>query len=156
MKHAAATTTTSIQTNTLNPASRVDAVEYEAPTWVNAVAAAACLLGGAALAAAISLSLGDATWSVSSGIGALVAAAVYEVGRPQRLSGSEAVRLEEQWQDFSKFAARRLQRGGRCHESEVWAAFRREHARYRSVEVLSDATLRTMVVNWFPEAERTR
>jgi hypothetical protein len=56
----------------------------------------------------------------------------------------------------ARFAERRLRRGGRCHESEIWTAFRREHARYRSADVLPDATLRTMVLNWFPEAERTR
>ncbi|GBF98356.1 hypothetical protein Rsub_11250 [Raphidocelis subcapitata] len=134
----------------------VDDIGYEAPRWARAAAAAACLAGGAGVAALLSVSLGDATWSVSSGLGALVAAAVYEVGRPERLSGAEAIRLEEQWQEFSRFADRRLQRGGRCHESEVWTAFRRDHPRYRSRDALPDATLRTMVVNWFPEAERTR
>lgn len=43
----------------------------------------------------------------------------------------EAVQLETQWQDFAVFANRRLQRTGRCHESEVAAAFAREDPRYR-------------------------
>ena len=46
--------------------------------------------------------LGDATWSVSSGIGTCAAAGLYEVGRPDRLSGQEAETLEAQWQDFGK------------------------------------------------------
>jgi hypothetical protein len=62
--------------------------------------------GGVGLAALFSLSLGDATWAVSSGIGALFAAAVYEVGRPARVSGAEAVQLEEQWQEFGRCPAR--------------------------------------------------
>lgn len=54
-----------------------------------------------------------------------------------------------------RFANVRLQRAGRCHESEVFAAFRREHSRYRSPEALSDATLRDLVRNWHPGVERT-
>ena len=38
--------------------------------------------------------------SVSTGIGACMAAGVYEVGRPARLSSAETVTLEAQWQDF--------------------------------------------------------
>jgi hypothetical protein len=56
---------------------------------------------------------------------------MYDVGRPRRLSVNDAVRLEGQWQDFSRFADQRLQRGGRCHESEVFTAFRRDFAKYR-------------------------
>ncbi len=69
--------------------------------------------------------------SVSTGLGACAAAFVYEVGRPRRLSVTEARQLEGQWQDFSGFADRRLQRTGRCHESEVFGPFRREFAKYR-------------------------
>jgi hypothetical protein len=47
-------------------------------------------------------------------------------------------------------------RKGRCHESEVFAAFRRQHARYRQPDTMPDATLRDMVRNWHPDAERTR
>lgn len=251
------------------PPCSVDAVEYEAPTWVRATAAGVSLAAGLGTAALFSVALGDATWSVSSGIGALFAAGIYEVcaggthgspqpppkrrpsthpaaqpappaqvGRPERVSGAAAIQLEEQWQDFggwreaaeqaagwdatrhtaqharprpgptphlapaltfahstyaARFAERRLQRSGRCHESEasaaaacccafvpaaspcprarcrrrpptdhtahaaqVWAAFRRDHVRYRSPDVITDATLRTMVANWAPAAERTR
>lgn len=78
----------------------MDAVDYEAPAWMRAATAALCLAGGAGTAAFFNWALGDATWAVSSGIGALFAAAVYEVGRPERVSGKEAARLEEQWQEF--------------------------------------------------------
>ncbi len=37
--------------------------------------------GGTATAALLSAGLGDATWSISSGIGALFAAAIFEVGQ---------------------------------------------------------------------------
>ncbi len=53
------------------------------------------------------------------------------------------------------FAEVRLVRSGRCHESEVAAAFRREHARYRSKEALPDAVLRDLIRNWHPDADRT-
>ena len=48
------------------------------------------------------IGLGDATWSVSSGIGTCAAAGLYEVGRPERLSGQEAETLDAQWQEFGK------------------------------------------------------
>jgi hypothetical protein len=54
------------------------------------------------------------------------------------------------------FANTKLQRSGRCHESEVFSAFRRTSGRYRSAEVLPDSTLRDMVRNWHPGVERTR
>jgi hypothetical protein len=54
------------------------------------------------------------------------------------------------------FADVQLLRKGRCHESEVYAAFRRQHARYRQPEALPDSTLRDMVRNWHPDVERTR
>jgi hypothetical protein len=41
----------------------------------------------------------------------------------------------------------------------VWAAYRREPGASiarRSQDAVPDATLRTMVVNWHPEAQRTR
>ena len=37
-----------------------------------------------------------------AGIGSCFAAAIYEVGRPARLSSDEAVELESQWQDFGE------------------------------------------------------
>lgn len=54
------------------------------------------------------------------------------------------------------FANNKMQRSGRCHESEVFAAFRRSNGRYRSPDVLPDSTLRDMVRNWHPGVERTR
>ena len=83
-----------------------------------------------------------------AGMGACVAAAVYEVGRPERLSVEEAQVLEAQWQDFARFADASLARGGRCHETEVFRAFRRTYGRYRSEEALSDSRLRDMIRNW--------
>lgn len=73
-----------------------------------------------------------------------------------RLDPEAAQKLEGQWRDFERFADVRLQRAGRCHESEVYAAFRREVARYRRPEALSDAVLRDMVRNWHPDVMRTR
>lgn len=41
----------------------------------------------------------------AAGIGSCFAAAIYEVGRPTRLSSDEAMELESQWQDFGELAA---------------------------------------------------
>jgi hypothetical protein len=40
---------------------------------------------------------------VSTGLGSCIAAAVYELGRPRRLSVDEAQALEAQWQHFGAF-----------------------------------------------------
>jgi hypothetical protein len=53
------------------------------------------------------------------------------------------------------FADARLQRNGRCHETEVFAAFRREVARYRAPEAVSDEQLRGFVRNWAAAATRS-
>lgn len=80
----------------------VDAVDYSAPSTIRAVTVAFFILSGISTAWLFNSSLGDATWSVSTGIGSCMAALVYEVGRPKRMSPDEAVELEEQWQDFGE------------------------------------------------------
>eukprot|EP00967_Tisochrysis_lutea_P057537 scaffold72970_cov19-Tisochrysis_lutea.AAC.2 len=42
------------------------------------------------------------------------------------------------------FAAQKLQKSGRCHESEIFKQFRRSYAKYRSEEAISDDVLRDM------------
>jgi len=86
---------------------RVDAVDYSAPVWLTAVAAVTCLAGGLSISALLASGLGDPTWSISSGIGALFAAAIFEVGRPARLTVEEAQQLETQWQDFGEYSQER-------------------------------------------------
>lgn len=73
---------------------------YEHPLAVRAAAATATVAAGCGVAYGLDAGLGDATWGVSSGIASCMAAGVYELGRPTRLSSSEAVQLEEQWQVF--------------------------------------------------------
>lgn len=75
-------------------------IAYEHPAWVGAAAVVAIIASGCSIAVALDTSLGDATWGVSSGIATCMAAGVYELGRPQRLSADEAIELEEQWQVF--------------------------------------------------------
>ncbi|KAJ9522378.1 hypothetical protein QJQ45_008154 [Haematococcus lacustris] len=133
----------------------VTSLDYTAPWAVQAVAAALFAGAGLGVAGLWNSGLGDATWSVSTGLGACMAAFVYEVGRPRRLGVEEAQRLEGQWQDFAAWSSVRLQRAGRCHESEVFKAFRKAHAKYRTAEAISDAVLRDMVRNWHPSVERT-
>lgn len=73
---------------------------YEHPLAVRALAVIATFAAGCGVAYGLEAGLGDATWGVSSGIASCMAAGVYELGRPTRLSSSEAVQLEEQWQVF--------------------------------------------------------
>ena len=58
---------------------RTDDLDHEAPTWTRAAAVAVFAMAGAGVAWAAEVSLGDATWSVSTGLGACLSAAVYEV-----------------------------------------------------------------------------
>ena len=59
-------------------------------------------MGGTAVAAALSTALGDATWSLSTGLGSCLIAGIYEVGRPERLSTEEADKLDEQYREFGE------------------------------------------------------
>ncbi|PSC69498.1 hypothetical protein C2E20_7018 [Micractinium conductrix] len=133
----------------------VDAIDYSVPAGVQVAAVAAFGVCGVALAAGLEALLGDATWSVSTGLGACMFAGMYEVGRPRRLSVEEAQTLKGQWQDFKRFADARLQRGGRCHESEILRALGRELPRYRAERQLDSNTLRDLVRNWHRDADRT-
>lgn len=134
----------------------VDALGYTTPVGLQISAAAVAVLWGILTAYVLEASLGDATWSVSTGIGACLAAGVYEIGRPERLTREQAIELENQWQDFKEFADNNLQATGRCHESEIFWAFRRRFGRYRTQESLQDGKIRDMVKNWNPNAKRTR
>ncbi len=49
-----------------------------------------------------------------------------QVGRPKRMNRAEAQELDDQWRDFVGWANGRLVRSGRCHESEIQAAFRKQ------------------------------
>ncbi|EIE27726.1 hypothetical protein COCSUDRAFT_55711 [Coccomyxa subellipsoidea C-169] len=134
---------------------RVEDPAYSAPLLIRVPTVLLFAASGAAVAWAFQAGLGDGTWSISTGIGACMAAAVYEVGRPDRLNPEEAVELESQWQEFARFADARLQRSGRCHESEIRAALKVEVRRFRSPDSLSSSALRDMIRNWHPNAERT-
>lgn len=157
----------------------VDAVEYEAPTALRVANGGVFLLSGAAVAVALSSALGgEATWSVSTGLGSCLAAGVYELGRPRRLSVDEQVALEARWKEFKSFADEKLERKGRCHVSDVdkalrgfYPALRRAaepemtaRARRRAglpeksvteVGPFAEKELREMIANWHPGAERS-
>jgi hypothetical protein len=73
---------------------------YKHSVMVYAIAMATTVCAGSCVAFALVEGLGDATWGVSSGIAACMAAGVYELGRPTRLSSEEAIQQEGQWQQF--------------------------------------------------------
>ena len=134
----------------------VEAIDYTVPVELRAGAVAFFIASGIATAATLGLLLGDATWSVSTGIGALFAAGFYEIGRPERLTVAQSKVLEAQWQDFASFADEALERRGRSHETEIINAFRRRFGKYRTQSSISDARVRDMIRNWHPGADRSR
>ncbi|KAL4451760.1 hypothetical protein ABPG75_007422 [Micractinium tetrahymenae] len=133
----------------------VDAIDYQVPLALRAAAITLFGATGVAVAAAFQAFLGDATWSVSTGLGALMGAGMYEAGRPRRLNVEELQAKEALWQDFKRFADAGLQRRGRCHETDILRALGRAQPRYRADRQLDSMTLRSLVRNWHPEAERT-
>ena len=135
--------------------SDLDDPDFEASRSVYAATWAIFAASGASVALALNVLLGEATWSVSSGIGLGLAAGVYELGRPKRYNLDEKAELDAQWRDFQSFAEARLELAGRCHISEIGRAFRRSNPRYRTPEQLSDKTLRSLVANWAPQAQRS-
>lgn len=121
---------------------------HDAPQWINLVVVAICVAQGLVITTLLSSSLGDSAWAIASGLGACFAGAIYEAGRPRRLEKEESMTLEAQWVDFNHWSSNRLQRKGNCHETEIFEAFRRENARYRSMDTISDEILRDMIRNW--------
>lgn len=55
----------------------------------------------------------------------------------------------------ARFADARLQRSGRCHESEILKALQREMPQFRREGALDGNTLRQLVRNWHPDADRS-
>ena len=78
----------------------VDALQYQHPAYVRVLALLATIVSGCGMAFVLDAGLGDATWGVSSGIASCLAAGVYEIGRPERLSVAKATKLEDQWHVF--------------------------------------------------------
>jgi len=135
----------------------VEALDYEVPLAIRATTAAVFVLSGIAVASLLTWAFGDETWAVSTGVGAAIAAGVYELGRPQRLSVEEAQAAEDQAQEFAVWADCQLSRSGRCHVSEINSAFRTDpkNGKWRSQEALPDRDIVEMIANWAPEATRS-
>eukprot|EP00890_Picochlorum_soloecismus_P005939 jgi/Picsp_1/6346/NSC_03695-R1_expressed protein [Chlorella variabilis] len=134
----------------------VDALGYEAPMDLRILSVMLAITWGILTAAVFELALEDSIWGISAGVGACFAAALFEVGRPERLSPEQAKKLETQWQDFKEFADNNLQRQGRIHENELIGAFRKRSGKYRTEEQLEDARIKDMIKNWNSEVKRSR
>jgi len=82
-----------------------------------------------------------------------IAGAVYEIGRPKRLTRDQALQKESLRQSFDAFATTRLEPAvqGSVHKSEIVSAFRRSVARYRSASAsgVSDRVIEQTVRHWF-------
>jgi hypothetical protein len=89
----------------LSPSCSVDAIDYKVPALVRLAAVATFAASGVAIAASSSALLGDEIWAVSTGLGTCMAAGMFEVGRPKRMSVEEAQEKEAQWQEFGEQCA---------------------------------------------------
>jgi hypothetical protein len=143
----------------------VEAPEYTAPTALRLLTVLAFIGIGTAVSVGVSSSLGgEATWSVSTGLGAVCVAGVVEVGRPKQLTAQEQVALEADWQEFKGWADVHLTRKGRCHVSEVDVAYKRHSVNYRRRRAdasgpggaaAADTLLRDLLSSWAPQASRS-
>ena len=87
----------------------INEASYTVPAWIHLTSYLVFALSGLGISLGLSYSLGDSTWALSTGIGSLLAAGMYEIGRPERMSTKEAVTLEAQYVEFVTFADDRLQ-----------------------------------------------
>lgn len=82
-----------------------------------------------------------------------IASAVYEIGRPKRLTRDQADAAEVLRVSFDDFASKRLEASSQSsvHRSEIVAAFRRSVARYRTASAsgVSDRVIEKVVRRWF-------
>lgn len=74
---------------------------------------------GTLIAWGFAAALGDATWSVSTGLGSCFVSAIYEVGRPDRLSSDEAQELEDKYADFGASLHMDTEDNWCCQESHT-------------------------------------
>lgn len=135
----------------------VNAAGYSPPLIARLIAVLVAVGSGTTAAYVLEQSLGEAQWSVSTGLGLCFLAGVFEAGRPKQLSAEETEELEELWQVFGEWADVKLQRKGQCHFNDISDAFRKypTHGRFRSVDGLSDQKLRELIKNWHRDVRTT-
>ena len=78
--------------------------DFEYPAIIRASAILVFALSGTTVAWILAAALGDATWSVSTGLGSCFLAAIYEAGRPERLTTEQAEEMEAKYQEFGELA----------------------------------------------------
>jgi len=138
-----------------------DEASEPAPALLLVNAAFYCAAGCAVSYSCSAALGGESTWGVATGLGAVLGAAVFELGRPRKLSAAQQSAVDVEWRNFCSFAGERLARKGRCHEREVVQAqlrWRRASG-VRRPELVSETAaereLRAFVAAWAPGSERT-
>jgi hypothetical protein len=114
------------------------------------------LFAGFAIDSALNYSTGgNSSWAVATGVGFAMYGVLFELARSsarsKKLDDSEATAFGI----FSDFAARRLERAGRCHLQDIRAALRNDD-RARRLASINDEQLRRFVRTWAPSAVRSR
>ena len=99
------------------------------------------------------LAFDDASFVFALAVCALIAESVYEVGRPNTPTRSEAEATSSLETAFEDFASDRLERAGpqySVHKTEIVAAFRRSVAKYRSADAsgVPDTAIEKIARRW--------
>ncbi|CAM9973135.1 unnamed protein product, partial [Phaeothamnion confervicola] len=98
---------------------------------------------------------GDMLWPLSLSVLGVIAAGVFEIGRPRMLRREEAEEERRTEEDFLAFAEERLERRGTVHISEVRTAFRQYNPRYRTAAGISDIAIERLARRWHAGEQRS-
>jgi hypothetical protein len=102
-----------------------------APPLVRAVVFVPFVAGGLLLNRLLLVALEDQSFVLSLGVISCFGGGLLELIREPRPTRAERDRKAALEAEFVAFSAARLERGGRCHESEIVSAFRQFYPRYR-------------------------
>ena len=133
-------------------ADAADGFSYSPPPLVAVAMAAIFALGGLVTERALLLLLDGSLTFVSSLSGSLVvAAAFFEIIRPQLTSREANDASEARFAEFESFATAQLEfaPGGSCHETDIVRGFRTFYPKYRpSSDKISDGDIEGMMRRW--------
>lgn len=98
---------------------------------------------------------GSSAWADAGGLTFALYGGVYEAGRSSQKSKRVDADEEKAFEEFADFAARRLERRGRCHLTDVRAALTADSTARRGVGRISDEKLRRFIRTYAPSAVRS-
>ena len=118
---------------------RKEKLAATAPPLVRLLVLLPFLAAGLLLSRLLLVTLEDPSFVISIGIISCLGGATVEVIRQPLPTRAERDLRATLYDDFLLFSSERLELGGRCHEREVVAAFRRFYPRYRYADMARSA-----------------